>query len=149
MDAVLRAAGIYFILLIVFRMAGKRTLNQLTTFDFILVLIISETTQQALIGDDFSMIQAFLLIITLVGLDIFLASLKHRSPQIDKLIDGVPVVVVENGNMIRERMDKARIDEGDILTAARETQGLERMDQIKYAVLERNGGISIIPHANK
>jgi uncharacterized membrane protein YcaP (DUF421 family) len=57
----------------------------------------------------------------------------------------VPLVVVENGQPLRDRMNKARIDEDDVLTAARQLQGLERMEQIKYAVLERNGGISIIP----
>jgi uncharacterized membrane protein YcaP (DUF421 family) len=70
---------------------------------------------------------------------------KRRSPTIEKLLDGVPLVVVENGQPLRDRMNKARIDENDVLTAARELQGLERMEQIKYAVLERSGGISIIP----
>ena len=61
------------------------------------------------------------------------------------MIDGTPVVVVEHGRLLRDRADKERIDLNDVLAAARERHGLERLDQIKYAVLERSGGISIIP----
>lgn len=145
MDSVLRAAAIYVFLLLVFRVSGKRSLSQITTFDFVLLLIVSEATQQALLGDDFSIVNAFVVILTLIGLDIGLSLLKQRSPSLDRWIDDVPLVIVENGRPIKERMDKARIDESDVLTSARELQGLERMDQIKYAVLERSGGISIIP----
>lgn len=145
MDSVLRATAMYVFLLVLFRIAGKRSLAQITTFDFVLLLIISEATQQGLLGDDFSLINAFVIILTLLGLDIGLSLLKQRSPTIDKWIDDVPLVIVEDGRPIKDRLDKARVDESDVLTAARELQGLERMDQIKYAVLERSGGISIIP----
>ncbi len=145
MDSVLRAITIYVVLMILFRISGRRSISQITTFDFVLLLIISEATQNALIGNDYSMTNGFLVILTLVGLDILLSLWKRRSPTIEKLLDGVPLVVVENGQPLRDRMNKARIDENDVLTAARELQGLERMEQIKYAVLERNGGISIIP----
>jgi uncharacterized membrane protein YcaP (DUF421 family) len=100
-----------------------------------------------LIGNDFSVTTAFLIITTLVGIDIGLSLLKQRSARLEKWIDGVPVILVENGVPLRERMDKSRIDEKDIMTAAREKQGIERMEQIKYAILERSGGISIIPYA--
>ncbi|MCG3115215.1 MAG: DUF421 domain-containing protein [Candidatus Manganitrophus sp. SA1] len=145
MDAVLRGLAVYIFLLIVFRIAGKRSVAEVTTFDFILVLIIAEATQQALLGQDYSITNAFLLIITLLGADILMSLIKQRSPQAEKWLDGVPLVIVENGRPLHDRMDKARVDESDILTAARERLGLERMDQIKYAVLERSGGISIIP----
>jgi uncharacterized membrane protein YcaP (DUF421 family) len=131
--------------LIIFRVSGKRSMAQITTFDFVLLLIISEATQQALLGDDFSLINAFVVIITLIGLDIALSLLKQRSPTFELLIDDTPLIIVEDGRPLKERMDKARIDESDILASARELQGLERMDQIKYAVLERSGGVSIIP----
>src|SRR5699024_10454047 len=107
-------------------------------FDFILLLIISEATQQAMLGNDFSVTNAFLVIMTLIGLDIGLSLLKQLSPRLDQLLEGLPLVIVEDGRLLKERMRKARIDEEDILTAARELQGLERMEQIKYAVLERS-----------
>jgi uncharacterized membrane protein YcaP (DUF421 family) len=145
MDAVLRGLSVYIFLLIIFRISGKRSLGQVTTFDFVLLLIIAETTQQALLGDDFSVTNAFLLIGTLVGLDIGLSLLKQRSARLDRLMEGTPLVIVAEGKPLKAYMDKARVDEEDVLHAARELQGLERMEQIKYAVLERNGDITIVP----
>ncbi len=145
MDAVLRACAIYFFLLLIFRLSGKRSIAQITTFDLILLLIISEATQQALLGQDFSLTNAFLVIVTLVGIDIGLSLLKQRSPRFEKILEDEPLIIVEEGRPLLARMKKVRVDEEDVLIAARVLQGLERMDQIKYAVLERNGGISIVP----
>lgn len=145
MESVLRAATIYIALMIIMRLAGKRSLAQITTFDFVLLLIIGEATQQALLGQDYSITNALIVIVTLVSLDIGFSLLKRRSKKLDKLLEDVPLVIVENGVALKERMDKARVDEEDVLSAARHLQGLERLDQIRYAVLERSGGISIIP----
>lgn len=145
MDAILSASAIYIILLLLVRISGKRTLGQATTFDFVLLLIVAETTQQALLGDDFSITNAVLLLTTLIGIDIGLSLLKRRWPKLDRIVDGVPMVIVAHGEPLADRMREARVDEGDILSAARELQGLKRMDQIEYAVLERSGGISVIP----
>lgn len=145
MDAVLRATVVYFFLLLVFRIAGRRMLSETTTFDLVLLLIVAEATQQGLLGNDSSITNAFLVIITLIGMEIALTALKHRSAGIEKWIDGVPSIIIEDGRPLKDRMEKARVDEQDILSAARTGYGLERMDQIKYAVLERNGSISIIP----
>ena len=145
MTTVFRAAIIYVSLLLIFRLLGRRALAQITTFDFVLLLIISETTQQAMIGDDFSITNAVLCILTPVTLDLLLSLWKRRWPRLERYVEGMPLVIVENGVPLRERMKKARVDEQDVMTAARATQGLCRMDQIRYAVLERSGGISIIP----
>ena len=145
MESVIRAAVVYFVLLVVFRLAGNRSIAQLTAFDFVLLLIVSEAIQNALITSDYSMTNAFLLVITLVGLDIMMSLWKQRSPRIEKLLDGVPVLVMQDGKLLRDRMVKERVDEGDILASAREKHGLERMDQIKHAVVEANGGISVVP----
>jgi uncharacterized membrane protein YcaP (DUF421 family) len=145
MDTLLRALTIYFALMIIFRFSGKRTLSESTPFDFVLLLIIAETTQQALLGQDYSVTNALLLIITLVGTDILLSHLKQHWPSAAVLIEGLPLVIVENGRPLEERMTKARVDNEDVLSAARQLQGLERMDQIEYAVLERTGKISIVP----
>ena len=75
MDSVLRGLLVYFFLLIVFRISGKRTLSQTTSFDFVLLLIISETTQQAMVDNDHSITNGFLLIMTLIGTSILLAAL--------------------------------------------------------------------------
>lgn len=145
MDALLRGFSVYVFLLVVFRITGQRSLGQVTTFDFVLLLIIAETTQQALLGDDFSVTNSFLLIATLVTIDIGLSFLKRRSRKLDRFLEGMPLVLVEDGQALEERMRKTGIDREDVLSAARERQGLERMEQIRYAILERNGVISIIP----
>ncbi len=145
MDSVLRAVAVYAFLLVVLRISGRRTLAQMTPFDLVLLLIISEAAQQALLGDDFSITGGILVVITLLAIDIALSLLKGYVPSSAKLIDGLPMVVVENGALLQERMRRARIDEGDILESARETQGLERIDQIKFAVIEITGSITVIP----
>ena len=145
MDSVLRGLAVYVFLLVVFRAAGKRSVAEITTCDFVLLLIISEAVQEALIDGDKSMTNAFLLIITLVGFDILLSVLKQRWPRFDRWIDGSPLVVMADGQLLEDRMRKARVDAADILSAARVGHGLERLDQIKFAILERNGAISVVP----
>jgi uncharacterized membrane protein YcaP (DUF421 family) len=144
MESVLRALAIYAVLMVLFRITGKRSLGQITTFDFILLLIISEAIQNGLVGDSYSITNAFVLVTTLVLVDVGLSLVKGRSPRIERYLDGTPLVIVERGRLLRDRMGKARVDEGDVLNAARR-EGLERLAQVKHAVLERNGDISIIP----
>ncbi len=145
MDSVIRAAVTYGLLLLIFRVAGKRSLAQITTFDFIILLIISEAIQGALNDEDDSLTNGILVVLTLMGLDIAMSFAKQRFRGLDRWLDDMPLVLVEDGRPLRDRMTKVRVDDEDILVAGRELQGLERMDQIKYAVLERGGQISIIP----
>jgi uncharacterized membrane protein YcaP (DUF421 family) len=145
MNIVIRVLAIYVFLLIVLRFAGKRSLAQMTMFDFVLLLILSETTQQALVGNDYSLTKAFLAILLLISAEIGLSILKHKVPAVQKWLDGTPTIIVQNGKMLKDRTNWSRIDEEDIMAAARESHGLEQMDQIKYAVLETSGTISIIP----
>ncbi|HLL51788.1 MAG TPA: hypothetical protein VK356_14070, partial [Thermomicrobiales bacterium] len=111
MDSVVRAAVVYLVLLLLFRIVGKRTLAETGVFDFVLLLIIAEATQQAMIDDDNSMTNAFLIIVTLLALNIGFSILKQRSPLVDRLIDDVPVLIVVDGNPLKDRMDRARVDE--------------------------------------
>lgn len=145
MDSVVRALAIYVALLVIFRISGKRTLAQITTFDFVLLLIVGEATQQGLLGDDFSVTNAILVVATLITADILLAAAKERLPRIDRLTESVPVVIFQNGSPIGDRMQRARVSEADVLAAGREAHGVERLEQIKYAVLEQSGSISVIP----
>jgi len=145
MESVARAAAVYFFVWLVFRLAGKRTLSDVSTFDFVLLLIISETTQAGLINNDHSLTNSFILIITFIGLDIGLSLCKRFWPAADQVLDSVPLIILADGKPIKARMKAERVDEADILSAARELHGLARLEQIKYAVLERNGMISVIP----
>ncbi|MCI0548839.1 MAG: DUF421 domain-containing protein [Candidatus Rokubacteria bacterium] len=145
MESVLRGVVMYAFLLLVFRVADKRTFAQSTPFDLVLLLVIAEVTQHGLVGQDYSLTSAMVLVVTLVGIDIGLSLWRRRSRRVERLLDDLPLILVVDGRPITRRMAKARVDESDVMEAARLHRGLERMDQIKYAVLETNGAISIIP----
>ena len=97
MESVLRPTFVYLFVLVLLRLTGRRTLAQITTFDFVLLLIISEATQQALIGVDNSMINSAIVVSTLIGLNILMSLLKQRSRWFDRLLDDIPVVIVSDG----------------------------------------------------
>lgn len=145
MELIIRGAVIYLFLLLLFRVLGKRSLAETTTFDFVLLLIIGEATQQALLGNDFSTTNALVLITVLMGIDLVFVKLKGKYKKLDRLLEGTPLILVDHGKPLKGRMKEAKVDTEDILEAARISHGLERMHQIKYAVLERDGQISIIP----
>lgn len=146
MDSVLRAAAIYLLLMVLFKIAGRRSLAELTTFDLVLLMVIGEATQQALLGDDFSLVNAVLVIVTLIAIDIGFSLVKQRSLGFSRLLDGGPTILVEQGRVLHQRLKHARLDEEDILEASRSGQGIVDISQIKFAILERNGKISIIPY---
>lgn len=145
MESVLRGASVYLVLLVILRLSGRRTLAQSTPFDFVLLLIVAETTQQALLGDDFSVTNAVLLIVTLFTMDIVMSLVKKRSPWLARFMDGTPSVLIAKGVPDWDAMRRARVDLPEILSAARSAHGLRRLEEIDFAVLERSGGISIIP----
>jgi uncharacterized membrane protein YcaP (DUF421 family) len=145
MESVFRGAVTYVFVWLIFRIAGKRSLAQITTFDAVLLLIISETTQAALTDNDNSITNSFLLILTLLGVDVVFSCLKQRFPAMEKVVDGVPLILLDRRGLNQDAMAKERIDEADILAAARELCGIANLSQIEYAILEQSGGITIIP----
>jgi uncharacterized membrane protein YcaP (DUF421 family) len=145
MNPVIRGVAVYLFVYLIFKILGKRSLAEITTFDFVLLLIISETTTDALIGEDYSLITCFVMVCTLVGIDYLFSVLKGKSKLFQVASEGAPLVLVEHGRPLTKRMEKSKVNEEDVMEAARCSHGLERMDQVKYAVLERNGSISIIP----
>lgn len=145
MEPVIRGLLVYGFLLVVFRIAGKRTLSEATSFDLVLALIISETVQQAMVDSDHSMTTGMILVLTLVATDIGLSLVKQRLPAVETILEGKAVLVVDNGRLVKSNMKRERIDSDDILEAAREQRGIEDFEQIKYAVVERGGHITIVP----
>jgi uncharacterized membrane protein YcaP (DUF421 family) len=144
-SVIIRAAIIYLFIFVVLRISGKRTLAEMTSFDFVLLLIISESTQQALLGHDSSILGGMIVITTLVFLDIIFSLVTNKWKKADKILNGVPMFLVENGTVHEDRMKKERIQMQEILEAGRKRFGLESLDEIKSAVLEVDGTISIIP----
>ncbi|HIE4390956.1 DUF421 domain-containing protein [Serratia sp. Je.1.23.a] len=149
MDIVIRTAAIYFALYIVLKIAGNRTLLRMTSFDFILLLIVSEATQQAMLPDDLSVTSAIIAIVTLFCIDIIFSLIKNNIPLADKIFDGSPIILIEYGRLLSWRMKKVHLTQDDIMEIARTKQGIECISQIKFAIMEKNGDISIIKNPSK
>ena len=149
MNPVFRAVLMFAILWVVFRIGGRRTLAEITTFDFILLLVIGDAAQNALVGDDFSITTASLVVVTLLLLDLCMGRLGLVSKTVGRVIDSAPVIVIDNGKVLDKEMRAEGVDLEEVLEAARERHGLKRVDDIKYAIVERHGGISVIPKDSK
>jgi uncharacterized membrane protein YcaP (DUF421 family) len=141
---VVHAVTIYLFLLLVFRVAGRRTLAQTTTFDLVLILIIGDATQQALLGEDASLGSAAVAILTLVALDTAMSHLKCRFPLLDRLLEGDPILLVENGVTKEQALRANGLDHEDVASAARTERGITRLSDVQQATLEKDGKISIV-----
>ena len=145
MDAVIKATVVFFVLWAILRISGRRTLGEMTAFDFVLFLIIGGSTQRAITGQDYSLTNALLLVATFVALDIGMSILELKWPASRRILNSMPMILVENGYLMTARMRRARVTEDNILESARRLHGLERMQQIKFAILESTGEITIVP----
>jgi uncharacterized membrane protein YcaP (DUF421 family) len=144
MDSVIRGLAVYFLVFAGLRAAGRRTVGELTGFDLVLLLIVAETTQQALLGDDFSITNSVVLLATLFGIDILLSLVKQRWPAVERILDGRPTVLMLDGQIDEAALRRTRIDQSDLMEAARR-EGLPNLRAVRHAVLEINGDISIMP----
>jgi uncharacterized membrane protein YcaP (DUF421 family) len=148
MDPVLRGFIIYFAVWLFIRLSGRRTLAELTTFDFVLLLIIAEATQQALLGDDFSVTNGLLLVLTLITINIALAVLQRYWPPIGKVFNGVSMVIVEEGRPLRELMERARVEDEDVLEAARRFRGSSVWTRLSTRCSRRAGAYLSFPRTD-
>lgn len=142
-------AAIYLLLLVVFRIAGRRTLAKLTSFDLVLLLIIGETTQQAMMKEDNSIMGAAVAILSLVTLDMAFTYLKRAFPAFDRLLEGEPILLIDKGQVQTVTLRANGLDEDDLKEAARLSHGLTSMEDVRQATLERDGHISIVPWRNE
>jgi uncharacterized membrane protein YcaP (DUF421 family) len=143
MASVLRAILAYWFLVLTVRAIARRPGAQMTPFEFVLIFFIGGISIQAVVADDRSITNAFCDVAAIAMMHVLVTKLKQRFPTFGRIVDGTPVLVFENGQWNRDRMRHHGIQEEDVMAAAR-GQGLQRQDQIKYAVVERNGEISII-----
>jgi uncharacterized membrane protein YcaP (DUF421 family) len=143
MQLVLRAAAAYWILLFAVRLIGRRTASQMAPFDLVVLFLFAGITITAVLGDDHSMVGAFSGICTIGLMHVLASWLTTHSGWCERIIDGTPIVVFEHGAFNRRRMKRLRLTEQDVMAAARQ-RGLMRLDQVRYAVAERDGKISIV-----
>jgi len=147
MTTVLHAAAGYAFLLLVIRAAPRRPGGQLTLGDFVLVFLIGGVIILSTVGDDHSLTNCTCAVITIGLLHRLTSWAKTRWRRLGALIDGVPLVLVRRGRVERDVLHRMRISDSDLKAAAR-LKGLRSLEDVDYAILERNGGISVLVDAD-
>lgn len=143
MDIVLRAIIVFAFLLVLTRIIGRRELSSLQPFDLILIIILGDAVQQGLTQDDYSLTGAFLAIGTIAVLQVLVSWIGFRFPRARPMLEGTPIVVVENGDIIERNARRERLSVDEIFEAAR-LQGIGHLSEVRWAVLETNGQITFI-----
>jgi uncharacterized membrane protein YcaP (DUF421 family) len=144
MDLVLRALVAFLFVLLLTRVVGRRELASLQPFDLILLVMIGDLVQQGVTQNDFS-ITGMLLVGSTIGLLAVLVSwTSFRFPKLRPMLDGEPVIVVQDGEPIRKSLDRNRLTLDELCAAARQEQ-IASLDDVQWAVLETSGRISFIP----
>ena len=140
---VLRACVVYFLLLAMIRMTGKRTMGQFTPFDMLLVVLLGNAVQNALLGADTSVGGGLLLAATLIALNWIVGLVSARSPKVERWVEGAPVLLARDGQVYRDVLRRELISREDFEKAMREAGCLDMAD-IRLAVLENNGHITVV-----
>lgn len=140
---IVRALIVYFVLLAMIRVSGKRTMGQFTAFDMLLVVLLGNAVQNALLGPDTSVGGGLLLAATLIALNWMVGFLSARSAQVEALVEGSPVLLGRDGQVYRQVLRRELISKEDFDKSMRD-QGLDDIGDIHIAVLETNGHITII-----
>jgi uncharacterized membrane protein YcaP (DUF421 family) len=143
MDIVLRTVGVFFILLVLMRVIGRRELSSLEPFDLILLVVIGDAVQQGLTQDDYSVTGALLVIGTFALLQVLVSWVSYRFPTTRPILEGEPIIVVEDGKVIERNLKRERLTVEEIAVEARRQQ-IAHLDEVRWAVLETTGSISFI-----
>jgi uncharacterized membrane protein YcaP (DUF421 family) len=143
MDLALRSVVIFFFIYLVMRIIGRRELSSLEPFDLILLVVLGDSVQQAVTQDDYSVTGAFIVVATIALLQVFVSYLNFRVPRLRLLIDGEPVVIVQDGKVIEGNARRERLTLDDIAEAAR-LQQIASLEDVQWAVLETSGELTFI-----
>jgi uncharacterized membrane protein YcaP (DUF421 family) len=143
MDLVLRAIFVFVFLMVLTRVIGKRELSSLQPFDLILLIILGDAVQQGLTQDDYSLTGAVLVVGTIAVLQVCVSWISYRFPRTRTLLDGEPIIVLQDGKPIDKNLRRERLTIDDIAEEARKQQ-IAHLDEVKFAVLETSGVISFI-----
>lgn len=142
-ELILRAGLVYAIVLVGLRLTGKRQIGQLTPFDFVLLLLISNAVQNAMTGPDTSFLGGVIVVGTLLILNTIVTRLTQSSIKLNHLIQGEPTMLILQGKVLTEHLKKESVTTEELLEALRE-HGIETIDEVNLAVLEVDGSISVI-----
>lgn len=142
-EFVLRAVIVYVVVLAMVRLAGKRALGQFTAFDMLLLVLLGNAVQNALLGSDTSLGGGLLLAATLILLNYFVGWITTRSPVIERAIEGEPVVLARHGHVLQKVLRRELVSKADFAKAMRDA-GSDEVSDVELALLETNGHITII-----
>jgi uncharacterized membrane protein YcaP (DUF421 family) len=143
MDLVLRAIFLFAFVYALTRIIGKRELSSLEPFDLILLIVLGDAIQQGLTQDDYSVTGAVLVVGTLALLQVFTSFLSFRFARLRPILDGEPVIVIQDGEPIQKNLRRERVTHEEVAAEARKQQ-IESMDEVKWAVIETSGQITFI-----
>jgi uncharacterized membrane protein YcaP (DUF421 family) len=140
----LRTGAVYLVILVGLRLAGKREIGQLTVFDLVVLLLISNAVQNAMVGPDTSLLGGILAAVVLLLVNSLVARLRYKWPRLRHWVEGTPTLLVLHGKTIPEHLRREGVDE-DMLAAALREHGITDVSVVEMAVLETDGSISVVP----
>ena len=146
MDLVLRTIAVFFFVMVLMRVIGRRELASLEPFDLVLLIILGDALQQGLTQDDYSVTGAILVVGTFAVLQVSVSWIGYRFPKVRPVLEGEPLIVVQDGKPIEKNLKRERITIGELAEAAR-MQQVASLDDVEWAIVEPGGQISIIPRA--
>lgn len=141
---VLRAVVVFASVLLLLRLSGKRQIGQMTPFDLVLLLVISNAVQNSMNGGDNSITAGLILAATLVAIDAGLGWLAFRSKTVDRLLEGKPVILIHGGKIDDQALANVQMSRADLQAALR-ANGHVSAAEIQFAILETTGRVSVIP----
>ncbi|MBW4662114.1 MAG: DUF421 domain-containing protein [Drouetiella hepatica Uher 2000/2452] len=142
LEKIIRPILVYFFLLIALRLGGKRELGQMTGFDLVVLLMLSNAVQNAIIGDDNSVSGGLIGATALLITNYAVVRLAYRYPKIEHLVEGKSTLLVNNGRILHENLDREVITEAELRTNLRR-QGFEDLADVKAAILETSGSLTV------
>lgn len=144
MDIVIRAACMYVFILVVTRIVGRRELSSLEPFDLVLLIVVGDLVQQGVTQNDFSFTGLMLAIGTIAVLQTFVSWVGFHSKKAGLVLDGEPIVVVQDGRFLDKNLKRERIQVNEVLEAARKKEGIASVAEIQWAIFETGGEFSFI-----
>src|SRR3954454_15821053 len=144
MDIVLRAAAVFLVIFIITRTVGRRELHMNEPFDLILLVVLGDLIQQGVTQSDYSITGTLLAVATFTVLTVALSFLSFRLPRLRVVLEGRPLILIDDGAPVEENLRSQRMAVDEVLSEAR-LQQITSLEDIRWAILETNGAISIIP----
>ncbi len=147
-EFILRGIIIYVFLIALLRLTGKRQIGQMAPFDLVLLLVLSNAVQNSMNGGDNSVVGGMISAVTLVGLNWLVGILTFRSKTAEALIEGRPELLIHNGRLFEKALQDSKLTRHELMSALREA-GCASVEEVRCAMLEEDGNISVIPRTDK